>query len=519
MLDSERVGASEEVTPYWEHFQTLSRLSWQTAASYTFPLEMVAMVYLLSHVDHSDENLAAITLITSYINALICFGISPLLAMSIVAGEELGELNALTKRHVADSELTDRRKHIAAVYGNGLIASAVAAPCLILPMVYSKSIFTHVFHQHQDVAAIAGRFIRLYATAVPANLARITASEVMFVFKRTKPAMTMGLANFAVSTTAGGVLAFGLFGAPKLGSTGVLAGAVLNEYLSAGSYTTYLAKSSHLKDFQFFKFCQSWQPYFGQLKKIRGFSRTILLGMVTETGMQFMLTVYAGMLSVNSQAACSSIMQLSIFSVLLQVAFGQTAAQEISRAMGANQFENASRSGRVSLAALLGYILPVMIFFSAYPTLLADIQNNHDEEYRDTLTQLAPLMFAGCALDAARFSMLQQLRVLGDAKVASMISSVCMLFGVGAAGYLGLYTKMEIYGVALGYVLSAGLAASILGCRWSERTRPESIQRIKANPEQFVSVRQCCLSIFSKKRGTQEEEITKSLIRGSMEPV
>jgi len=73
-------------------FHKVSKLSWQMSASYTICMQIVILVYLLSRLDDSEDNLAAITLITTLINSIICIGAPPLLTMSLVAGKELGEL-------------------------------------------------------------------------------------------------------------------------------------------------------------------------------------------------------------------------------------------------------------------------------------------------------------------------------------------------------------------------------------------------------------------------------------------
>ncbi len=498
--------SQELIIPRWQQFQKISKLSWQMSLSYTFSLEMVVLVYLLSQVNKSENHLAAITLITTLINFLICVGVSPLLAMSLVAGKELGELNDAITQGETEQQLFSRRQHISAVFINGLILSAITAPVVVSGMVFSKPILLNVLHQNAEVAQITEDFVRPYSIAVPAIMVRVCADQVMYLFERTKPAMLIGLMNLSIGMALGSVLAFGKLGAPKMGSSGILIGAVLNEYLTAFGYSLYLMKSPRLQDYHFFNVFQSWQPYLNQLSQIRQLGRSIMFSMATETTMLFMLSSFAGMLGTEPQAAFSAIMQLSLFSFLLQVAFGQTAAQEISRGMGANQFQNASLAGKISLAALLIYIVPVLLFLSAYPTVLADIQANNNASYRNTLQRLAPIMFTGCVFDAIRFIILQQMRVLGDAKKSSVISSGCIGLGILSAGLVGLKTEMGIYGVATGYTAWVGIAAAILFIRWQNKIRPEVMQHTKNNPEQFLSFTGCCGSFFNAKRSAQSPQ-------------
>jgi len=483
-----------------DSFQKVSKLSWQMSATYTFLMQLVILVYLLSQLDDSDENLAAITLITTLINSIVAIGISPLLTMSLVAGKELGELQDAENTETAQ-QLQLRREHISAIFGNGLIMSAVMAPFMIAGMVFSKSLLINVFNQNSRVAEITQNFARPYSIAVPAIMVRVCADQVMFTFKRTKPAMIIGLSNFAFSMSLGSVLAFGKLGCPKMGESGVLIGCILEVYLTAAGYSLYLLKSPRLRGFDFFDLRKPWQPYLDQLENARNLSRSVLVSMTAETTMYFMASSFAGMVGVQPQAVFSVIMQFSLFSLLLQIAFGQTAAQELSREIGANRFNNASRIGKVGVGALLTYIVPVLIILSVYPDILVDILNQKDNKYFiDTLRYLAPIMFAGCLLDATRFLLLQELRVLGDAQRASMISCLCISLGLIISGMLGLKTKMGIYGVATGYTGSMGLASAILIARWIKRIEPRAIEESKKNPEKFFSVKASCMRLFKSAR-------------------
>lgn len=480
-------------------FKKLSKLSWQMSASYTFSLQMVSLIYLLSQLSDNDEHLASASQTTSLINAIVAIGVSPLFSMSLAAGEELGALQKAKADGESEAQLAIRRDHISAVLGNGLIMSAVISPFMILPMVFSKSLLTNVFDQNPDVSEITQSFVRPYAIMVPAMLIRVCCEQIMFMFERTKPAMLIGMSNFAFSTTLGSVLAFGLLGAPKLGRTGLLIGSILDIYLTALGYALYVAFSPRLKEYNFFNLYKPWAPYLGQLKEITNLSRTYMLGMTTETIGALITNAYAGVVGVQQQAAFSIIMQFSLLSFLLQVAFGQTCSQEMKREIGKNDFSNASHTGKVGLATTLFYIAPIPLALSVYPNVLLDMMGIKNQSIKKTLPYLAPIMFAGNILDAARDNILQQMRMIGDSKKSALISSGSIILGVIVSGLLGLQTRMGIYGVAAGYSGSIALAATILFMRWLTRIKPSAIQHNQRHPEQFFSVKACCDLFFIKK--------------------
>lgn len=484
-----------------DSFLRISKLSWQMSASYTFCIQMSAIVYMLSQLDDSEDSLDSITLVTSFINFLVFVGVSPLLPMSLVAGKQLGELDELERVGATfEHELKQKREHIAAVFGNGLIISAFVSPFMILPMVFSKNILTTVLGQNEDVAGIAQSFIRPYALTIPPLLARVCADQVMFMFKRTKPAMVMSLTTFSISLTIGGILAFGKLGSPKLGVDGVLLGCIIGVYIESLGYLVYLRQSPRLNKFNFYDLNKKWSPYYGQLNDISNLGGLMVLTMSTELSMNLMLNSFSGIVGKQEQAAMAAVLQFSLVSVLLQTAFGQVCAQEMSREMGKENFLQVSKIGKIGIIAIFFYITPVLLLLAIYPDILADIMAKNDQSMKDILKYLAPIIFVGCVLDAERFLILQQMRVLGDAQVSSTISASCVALGIALSGVLGLKTGMGIYGVATGFTASSGLATAILFSRWLSRIQPDVIKKNTENPEKFISIKSCFATLFSSKK-------------------
>ncbi|PJD92502.1 MAG: hypothetical protein CK424_05195 [Legionella sp.] len=470
--------------PNWDAFTKINKLSWQMSFSYTLFIQMTVLVYSSIQLDSDEDNLAALTLITSLINTVALIGVAPLFAMSLVAGRQLGALRDLEKNpETTEEELTLKREEIAAVFGNGLRISLVVCPFMVMPLVFSKDILMSVFGQNEQVAQICQNFTRPYAATIPPLLLRVCADQVMFMFERTKPAMLMSLLTFAISLSIGDVLAFGKLGSPKLGNDGILLGCILGVYLEAICYLIYLKKSPRLSKFDFYDLRKDWSPHFNQLKDIRHLARSMVFAMVTESSMMIAINSFSGVVGVSQQATMAAILQFSLLAALLQMSFGQTGSQEMSREIGANHFNQASRMGKMSALALLLYIGTVLLIFSIYPTPLSMIISNHTQEMTHTLKYLAPIMFVGCIFDSQRYLLLQQMRVLGDAKKSSMISGVSVVLGIILSGTLGLHTKMGVYGVGAGFTLSSAIACIIIFSRWLKMIDPTFIENAKKNSE------------------------------------
>ncbi len=513
-LDEEWVDIRpSEVKPpiaYWDFYQRTSKISWQAAASYTFSLQMVVLTYLLSRLDNdNNQDLAAVTLISTVINSTVIVGIAPLLAMGLSVSKDIGtvtQLEARDQRKRTRGELSEdaensllplKRQIISGVLRNGMIVGTASSVVFMIPvMVGSEFILTHLFFQDSEIAKIAQDFIRPYAFAIPGIMTRVATDQVLYAFERTKPAMIIGLASFSFWMPLSIYLAFGT---PNLGATGLLIGCGLDGYTTSLGYAAYLAYSPRFIKYNFFDFRQPWLPeHIEQMKIIRGLGRSILLSIATETAMTVAMSVFAGAIGVEQQAAFSVIMQVSLLTLLLQISFGQTSSQNIGQYIGRNEFENASRAAKIGLAAMLSYIAPVLILFAAYPDMLLSIQKNNDHSFTHTIKTIAPIIFIGLLLDATRFQLLQQLRSLGAAKQASTLSCSAIALGILLSGVLGLETDMGIYGVATGFAASTGLATLGLSSLWLNKVQPDAIAHTKNHPEQFVSLN--LFSVFTKKR-------------------
>lgn len=164
---------------------------------------------------------------------------------------------------------------------------------------------------------------------------------------------------------------------------------------------------------------------------------------------------------------------------------------------GANHFSKASVLGKTGVMAALAYIAPIPIVLSANPDILSAILGSNNDVIKNTLRALAPIMFTGCVLDAARFNMLQQLCVLGDAKNASFLSSGCIALGIILSASLGLKSSLGVYGVAVGYTTGIALATAILFMRWKTRIEPAALEAHKNNPVIITDTQSYCLKFFA----------------------
>jgi MATE family multidrug resistance protein len=451
-----------------EILKRISKLALPMAASYTLSIEISALGFFLNHLHADEEHAASVTLITSMINSLDIIAISPLFAMSIIVGKHWGSLQISIPE--GDEEASQEvRDKIARVYHNGLAISLIMLPILSLPMVFSDTIFKNIFKQNPTVSFISQEFLRIYAFASPALLLRLCSEQIMFSFRKTKPAMIIGLSSAFVGLSLAVILGFGKLGAPKLGVLGVLIGYILEAYLTAISYTLYIALHSTFKGYHFFK-PRNPSLQFTEMKELLTLGGPIFLGNTIEMGSFLGIGFVSGLCGVIEQATFSLALQITLLSFLLQAAFGQTCSQEMSRLIGAGDSKLASSVGKYGIVTTLLYVMPAPLLFAIQPRLLLILLGQDKEENYMIARTLFPIMGSAIFLEALRYQWLQQLRNnLNDAKFATIYSSCCMLFSVSLAYIFGTKTSLGVYGVGMGYALGLLTAAIPLGIRWARR--------------------------------------------------
>lgn len=489
---------NQEITSFWGTVQNILGLSLPMAFSYTFSFQMVLLIYLLSRLDEDEDNIAATTLISTFINTIILIGISPLFAMSMVAGNEIGELHDAERNNEDQTLLEEKRNHIAGINRNGLLASLIIIPPMVTSMVFSQSILQHLFNQDETVSRITQDFVRPYAIIVPAAMLRMCSEQVMFGFGKTKPAMLIALTSFVSSMSLGGLLAFGRAGLPRLGKTGVLVGCMSDAYLTALGFSLYIAKSPDFKAFKFFNVSKPFGHHTDQLKKIIRLGTSFLFSISTETLLALATSVIAGRVGTEEQEAFSNAMLFALLLLLFETAFGQSCAQEMSRKLGEKHFDAVSRVGKIGLLTTLGFAIPIPLILSINPNILMSILGENKEATQEILHYLVPIIATGCISDAVRFNLLQQLRALGDTHTASIVSAGAFSVGVSLSALLGLKTNMGISGVATGYTSGIALATAGLFYRWHSRITPDAIRKQEENPNIRETAGNGCFAAFFK---------------------
>jgi len=501
----------------------LARLSLQMAGSYTFSFEMIVLAFTLGRINNSQDNLAAVALISSMLNTIVYIGATPLFSISIIVAEELGAYRLSEKNNTDEFLLNaeSAREHLGAIYRHSvLMASAIIVP-MVASLVFSQAILES-FQQDPAVARITQQFLWRFALSMPAFMLRMCSEQIMYGFGKPKIVMQIGLTSFLLTVPLGIALAFGAAGLPKLGNWGLLIGCISESYLASSVLFAYLASSKQFQPFKFFNFLRPWTEYAYQRQKIGSLGGFILLTSLSETIGMLINSTLAGIVGVEEQAAFSLCSQFTLITFLLQVACGQTCSQEMNRALGQRQYDKVSLLGKSGLVGSVALVAPIPLLFAICPNLLMETLGSKDPRIQTILNTLVPIMAAATMIDLARYNLLQQLLILKDVNRPAMISTGSLAFGIVLSIILGLKTNLGIYGIASGYAVGVSLATISLLVRWVSRIQPDAIKQL-CEPQDHLNINTpqtnyCCSSFFQRsaiKAKTPEDDVANP-IHGSI---
>lgn len=501
----------------------LARLSLQMASSYTFSFEMIVLVYTLGRINNSQNNLAAISLISSMLNTIVYIGATPLFSISIITAEELGAYRIAEKNNSEEFQLNAdaSREQIAVIYRHSLLlASALTVP-MVAFLVFSQPLLDGL-QQDEAVARITQEFLRPFSLCIPPFMLRTCSEQILFGFGQSKTVMQITLASFILTVPLGIALSLGAAGLPNLGNWGLLSGCISESYLTSIALLLCVAHSKQFQPFKFLNFNRSWDKYAYQRQKIATLGGFIVLISLSETIGMLINSTLAGLVGVEQQAALSLCSQFTLITFLLQIACGQTCSQEMNRALGQHQFDQVSRLGKSGLISSVSLVSPIPLVFAIRPELLTGIVGNSNSGIQNILNGLVPIMAVATLIDLVRYNLLQQLLILKDVNRSALISTSSLLFGIILSAVLGLKTDMGIYGVATGYAIGVSLATIRLLARWIPRIQPEAIRQlceVQDNVGTGVTQTSRCCSMFFLKpavKSTRPEDEVVNPVHGSI---
>ena len=491
------------------------------AASFTFGIEVVSVIVMLSYLSIYTNAFCALASISALMNTVVTFGFSMLFAMGVPASARLGEVRTLqgVRQSLTDGDtvaetslaevrqilalgaspptgdededdetpadtitleridprLQELRRRVANVFKNGALIAAIVVPPMMATLAFSERLLI-ALGQSANVAMYAQEFLRPFALAIPGIALRVLAEQLLFSLNQATPVMVMGLISLGLGT----MLSLGLGFGAGMGFVGVAIGYVVEAYLTALGYSVYLGLHPEFSEYRFFRLFSDLRDNVKDLLALIGLGGFYLIAVSNEAIITFLTSVFAGALGTLEQEAWVFALQYIYFLFLVSAAFGMANCQELSRELGARCYDNARRVGIYGLLATLAVIVPLPVIFAIDPRILMVILGNQQPAIYHILRTMIPIVSVGVISDAVRYNLLQQLRPLQRSGLATFLSAAGLTLGIIIAGVLGLMTSLGIDGIALGYTLGSMIAALGLFIAWIPRMSPAAMAAMHA---------------------------------------
>ena len=428
---------------------TLLAIAWPIFIEQTLRILIGTVdTFMVSHV--SDGAVAALGVANqAIVLALICFnfigiGASVVITHHVGAGDRAGATKIVTTAIAVNTWI-------------GLLASVVfslsAAPLLRLMqlppelMVYARPFL---------VLMGGTLFLEAMNTAIGASLR---------AHGHTRDAMVVTVIQNLVNITGNCILLFGLFGAPKLGVTGVALSSVFSRLVSSLILWTLLGRRLHLG----LKVRDWFDLNLARIRRILHIGLPAAGEHLTYFLQLIVITSFASRLGAESLAQMTYTQQVQRLVILFSISLGLGTEILIGRLIGAGLFEEAYhevlRNVRTGLLIATGAIVLVALFaaqllglFSHDPVIIAG---------GVVLLRLSVIYEPGRVFNIV---IINALRATGDAQFpvrVALVSQWC--FGVPAAWYFSHTLHWGLPGIWITMMTEEWFRGIIMYRRWKKR--------------------------------------------------
>lgn len=483
---------------------------WKTVSiglSYDFSLSLLCLGFFGLDQSSSEEETAAIPLITTILNSenLIYFAI--LFAIGIHISKKIGELNAvkgqinlieeqndadqqsIVERRViteqiraAENECLTIKNEIAAINKAGI----VLALCLSVPFIATTLASPNIlrlFKQDEDVIAYVKSYMQIYWLGFLGLGPRLTFEQIVVPFEGNLFSMCVGFIDTLAFTT------LAAYWRKSDGLRGIAKSYTIGINVTGLAYLSYLLFWPEFKDYRFFRVSGDELALIN--KQIRVLLKTgfaILLNNICEVAMGLVATILAGRVGVLEQSALSYGL-FGISGPLIFSAAGAQACTQLLSGMGGGLVRlppaerNYGNVTRVAIYCLLSTAIinvPLLIVMAAYPEVLTRLFGVTDESTSSMVHKLVPFIAWGAVADVLRNLFNQTARAFNYEYWATALSFGGLFIGfiVSLLSLLLNQVKQEnkIYGIALGFLLGYVIAAVSLGIFWLRIILPQNLK-------------------------------------------
>ena len=429
---------------------TLLAIAWPIFVEQTLRILIGTVdTFMVSHV--SDDAVAALGVANQFVVlALICFNFIGIGASVVIT------------HHVGAGDLAGAKKIVSTALGVnfwvGLVCSAIAY-FFAAPLLRIMQLPPHLMQYAQPFLALMGGslFMEALNGAIGASLR---------AYGHTRDAMVVTMFQNVINIAGSCVLLFGLFGAPKMGVTGVALASVASRVAASIALWILLERRLKLR----LRVKDLIELNLERIKRILHIGLPAAGEHMSYWLSLMVITSFVARLGGESLAQLTYTQNVQRLVILFSIALGLGTEILIGRMIGAGEFEQAYRevkkSLRTGLMIATGAVVIVAIFA---PQLLGLF--SHDRFIIEGGTLLLRMSVVYEPGRVFNIVIINSLRATGDARFPVQVAMVSQwFFGVPLAWFLSLKMHWGLPGVWIAMMTEEWVRGLIMHRRWVNRS-------------------------------------------------
>jgi multidrug resistance protein, MATE family len=406
------------------------------------------------------ENLAAGGLAaTTFLNLVVTslglvYGVAPLVAEAFGAGNR-GRVQQLARQAL-------------------WLVLVVSLPVMLLLKFMDPVL--HLLGQDPQVIALAKPYLDMMVWGFLPALAFDMLKGIVSSLSQVRSLMPIVIAGTLLNATGNYLLAFGPFGLPQFGLSGIALSTVITNWGMLMALIAALFWQTELRKFHLFrKFWQFDRKIIWEMIRI---SIPICIAFTLEVGLFTTTTYLMGILGTESLAAHQIVFQTIVLIFMIPLGFAQATTVRVGQWLGQGNFSGVRRSAYINM--VLGGVFMIFaaigLLLLARPIVGIYLDLNHPDNAR--IGALAISMFAIAAIsqicDGVQTNANGALRGLQDTQMP-MLLSLFSFWGIGLAlgCFLGFVCHLGGMGLWIGQAIGVATAAATYVWRFNQVLKQE----------------------------------------------
>lgn len=320
----------------------------------------------------------------------------------------------------------------------------------------------HHLGQSPITVALSDRYLSVIQWGLFPALGFAVLRGTIISLSQARPVMIIVLAATLFNVIANYILAFGVFGFPRLELTGLALASTLAHWIMFLSLLGYLLKNASLRKFHLWRSLH--QLDLTILKRLLWVGVPVGISAILEYGSFTVLTLMMGALGVSTLAAHQVALQTIMIFFMVPLAMSYAATARIGQWYGQRHWKQVKQAAVVSLGLAASFMLVAAIALFLYPRQIVGLYLDGNDPANAEVVRigLTLLTVAACGqmLDGIQRTANGILQGLQDTRIP-MLLSILGYWGVGltTSYVLGFHTALAGAGVWIGSYIGLSVAA------------------------------------------------------------